>query len=53
MTTHEAVLRPSLLTGTTTAIFAVLGLIDVALVGAIGPLTRHPLPSASASPLSD
>lgn len=44
MTTHEAVLRPSLLTGTTTAIFAVLGLIDVGLVGAIG--TNDPPPLA-------
>jgi hypothetical protein len=36
MTTHESIVRPTPLTGTTTAIFAVLGLIDVALLGAIG-----------------
>ena len=36
MTTHEAIARPTLLTATTTTIFAVLGVIDVALVGAIG-----------------
>jgi hypothetical protein len=45
MTTHEAVVRPSPLTDTTTAIFIVLGLTDVALLGAIGyddppPLAR-------------
>jgi hypothetical protein len=34
-TTRQAVVRPTSLTGTTTAIFAVLGLIDVALLGAI------------------
>jgi hypothetical protein len=43
MTTQETVVRPSLLTGTTTAIFAVLGLIDVALVGAIGSYEPPPL----------
>jgi hypothetical protein len=43
MTTHEAVVRPTLLTGTTTAIFAVLGLIDLALVGAIGSADPPPL----------
>jgi hypothetical protein len=43
MTTHEAIVRPSLLTGTTTAIFVVLGLIDVALVGAIGSTDPPPL----------
>ena len=35
MTTTPTLTRPPLLTTTTTAIFAVLGLIDVALVGAI------------------
>ncbi len=35
MTTHQTAVRPTPLTTTTTAIFAVLGLIDVALVGAI------------------
>jgi hypothetical protein len=43
MTTHEAVGRPSPLTGTTTALFIVLGLIDVALVGAIGSADPPPL----------
>ena len=36
MTTHEAIVRPTPLTATTITIFAVLGVIDVALVGAIG-----------------
>jgi hypothetical protein len=35
MTTHQTLVRPAPLTATTSAIFAVLGLIDVALVGAI------------------
>ena len=44
MTTHDqAVARPTLLTGTTTAIFALLGLIDIALVGAIGSADPPPL----------
>jgi hypothetical protein len=43
MTTHQAVARPTLLTGTTIATFAVLGLIDVALVGAIGSADPPPL----------
>lgn len=43
MTTHEPIIRPTPLTGTTTAIFAVLGLIDVALVGAIGYDDSPPL----------
>lgn len=36
MTTRQAAVRPTPLTGTTTAIFIVLGLIDIALLGAIG-----------------
>jgi hypothetical protein len=43
MTTHQTLVRPSPLTGTTTAIFAVLGLIDVALVGAIASADPPPL----------
>jgi hypothetical protein len=43
MTTHQALVRPTHLTGTTTAIFAVLGLIDIALVGAIGSADPPPL----------
>jgi hypothetical protein len=43
MTTHQAVVRPTPLTGTVTAIFVVLGLIDVALVGAIGSTDPPPL----------
>ena len=43
MTTHQAVARPTPLTGTVTAIFVVLGLIDVALVGAIGSADPPPL----------
>jgi hypothetical protein len=35
-TTQEAVIRPSSLTNTVTGIFALLGLIDIALTGAIG-----------------
>ena len=43
MTTNQTLVRPSPLTGTTTAIFAVLGLIDIALVGAIGSANPPPL----------
>jgi hypothetical protein len=43
MTAPSTLVRPSPLTGTTTAIFAVLGLIDVALVGAIGTSDPPPL----------
>jgi hypothetical protein len=43
MTTQQAVIRPTPLTGTTTAIFVLLGLIDVALVGAIGSADPPPL----------
>jgi len=43
MTTHEAVARPTPLTGATTTIFVVLGLIDVALIGAIGAADPPPL----------
>jgi hypothetical protein len=43
MTTNEIVVRRSPLTGTTTAIFAVLGLIDIALVGAIWSADSPPL----------
>ncbi len=43
MTTHQAVVRPTPLTGTVTAIFVVLALIDVALVGAIGSADPPPL----------
>jgi hypothetical protein len=44
MTTTQTLTRPSLLTPGTTVIFAVLGLIDVALVGAIW--TSDPPPVA-------
>jgi hypothetical protein len=43
MNNRTAVVRPSLLTPSTTAIFAVLGLIDVALLGAIGSADAPPL----------
>jgi hypothetical protein len=43
MTTHQAVVRLTPLTGTTTTIFVLLGLIDVALVGAIGSADPPPL----------
>jgi hypothetical protein len=41
--THQTLVRRSPLTGTTTAIFAVLGLIDIALIGAIGTADPPPL----------
>lgn len=43
MTAQSTLVRPSSLTGSTTAIFAVLGLIDVALVGAIATADPPPL----------
>jgi hypothetical protein len=43
MTINETAVRPSLLTGTTIALFVVLGLIDIALVGAIGSADPPPL----------
>jgi hypothetical protein len=43
MTTHEAVARPTPLTSVTTTIFVVLGLIDVALIGAIGAADPPPI----------
>jgi len=42
-TTHEAVVRPSVLPNAPAAIFAVLGLIDVALMGVIGSADAPPL----------
>jgi hypothetical protein len=42
-TTHEAVIRPSALPNAPAAIFAVLGLIDVALIGVIGSADAPPL----------
>ena len=42
-TTHEAVIRPSALPNAPAAIFAVLGLIDVALMGVIGSADAPPL----------
>jgi len=42
-TTHEAVIRPSALPNAPAAIFAVLGLIDVALMGIIGSADAPPL----------
>lgn len=42
-TTHEAVIRPSALPNAPAAIFAVLGLIDVALAGVIGSSDAPPL----------
>ena len=42
-TTHEAVVRPSALPNAPAAIFAVLGLIDVALMGVIGSADAPPL----------
>jgi hypothetical protein len=41
--THEPIVRPSRLTGTVTGIFAILGLIDVALTGVIGSPDAPPL----------
>jgi hypothetical protein len=42
-TTHETLARPSSLSNATTAIFAMLGLIDVALTGVIGSSEAPPL----------
>jgi hypothetical protein len=42
-TTHEAVVRPSALPNAPAAIFVVLGLIDVALMGVIGSADAPPL----------
>jgi hypothetical protein len=42
-TTHEAVVRPSALPNAPAAIFAVLGLIDVPLMGVIGSADAPPL----------
>ena len=42
-TTHEAVVRPSALPNAPAAIFAVLGLIDLALTGVIGSSDAPPL----------
>ena len=42
-TTHEAVVRPSALPNAPAAIFAALGLIDVALMGVIGSADAPPL----------
>jgi hypothetical protein len=42
-TTYEAVIRPSALPNAPAAIFAVLGLIDVALTGVIGSSDAPPL----------
>ena len=42
-TIHEAVIRPSALPNAPAAIFAVLGLIDVALMGVIGSADAPPL----------
>jgi hypothetical protein len=42
-TTQEAVIRPSALNNASTAIFAALGLIDVALTGVIGSSDAPPL----------
>jgi hypothetical protein len=42
-TTHETLARPSSLSNATTAIFAMLGLIDVALTGVIGSSQAPPL----------
>ncbi len=43
MTTTQTLSRPSLLTPGTTAIFGVLGLVDIALVGAIWTSSPPPL----------
>jgi len=43
ITTREAVVRPTSLNNAATAIFAVLGLIDVALTGVIGSSDAPPL----------
>jgi hypothetical protein len=42
-TTHEAVIRPPAMTNASTGIFALLGLIDVALTGVIGSSDAPPL----------
>jgi len=42
-TTHETLARPASLSNAATAIFAVLGLIDVALTGVIGSPDAPPL----------
>ena len=42
-TTHEAVIRPSSLNNASTGIFALLGLIDVALTGVMGSSDAPPL----------
>jgi hypothetical protein len=42
-TTQEAIVRPPALTATVTGIFAVLGLIDVALTGVIGSPDAPPV----------
>jgi hypothetical protein len=42
-TTHDRLTRPARLTGTTTAIFAILGFIDVGLLGVIGSHGAPPL----------
>jgi hypothetical protein len=42
-TTHETLARPASLSNAATAIFAVLGLIDVALTGVIGSADAPPL----------
>jgi hypothetical protein len=42
-TTHETLARPASLSNAATAIFAVLGLIDVALTGVIGSSDAPPL----------
>jgi hypothetical protein len=42
-TTHDRLTRPAQLTATTTAIFAVLGFIDVGLLGVIGSGGAPPL----------
>ena len=41
--THQTLARPASLSNAATAIFAVLGLIDVALTGVIGSLDAPPL----------
>ena len=43
MTTHEAAFRSSPLTATTTALFALLGLIDIALLAVLGSADAPPL----------
>jgi hypothetical protein len=42
-TTHEAVIRPSALPNAPAAIFAALGLIDLAMAGVIGSADAPPL----------